>query len=111
MHIEHSQHYVIEPSANFVKNVMNHIVVVEAQRHRRLNIIFGLVALAPLTLRWSWFIVRSDFISASELPFGNTILHLYGAFLSPLTAYALVIGGIFVATLFVGLPQWRANRI
>ena len=104
------RHYTVEPSPNFTSNVMSQLALVEEQRRKRLNMLFGMVALTPLVLRWSWFLIRRDFVAVNELPFSTTITQIYSVFLSPTTAYVLAIGGIFVAIMIVGLPQWRTAR-
>lgn len=100
----------IEPSSGFVQRVMGEAERVEQHRRTRINIWFGVLALAPFAIRELWFLVRSDFFAVSKFPFSTLLTQIYQVFLSPLTAYALVIGGLLLATYVVGLPKWQRSR-
>ena len=107
----HQNQYTLEPAQGFVQRVMGEATRVEQQRRTRINIWFGVLALAPFAVRELWFLVRHDFFSVSSFPFGNTLTSVYQAFLSSITAYAFVAGGILLAIYVVGLPHIKLPRL
>lgn len=99
--------FVLSPSQVFVKNVMSQVTTLERQRQLKMNVLFGVVAISPFIVREVWFAIRHDFISVAHLPFGDFLTKAYSVFLSSMTAYAFVAGGVLLAVFIVGLPKWR----
>lgn len=110
MHYFSPQHHSIEPHAEFTGRVMNQILLVERQHRIRMNVLFCVVALGPIALREIWFFIRNDFISVTELPLGHMVSQVYNAFLSPMTTYAFMAGGLLLAVFIVGFPHWHIAR-
>lgn len=102
--------YVMEPSTGFARKVVDHAMLYEKQRRARVNTWFAIVALAPFAIRELWSLVRHDYISVEHLPLGHLITQAYGVFMSSFALYALIAGGLLLATFVVGLPHWHTAR-
>ncbi len=97
----------IQPSRGFVLKVMNEVTRIEQRRRLRLNIGFGVLAVTPFVLRQCWFLVRGDFFALSEFPLNTFLIPVYNAFLSSLSGYVFVAGGIILAVYVLGFPRLK----
>lgn len=88
----------IEPSRDFVQRTIRSIKAYDRRRQAIQDGVVIVLTMSPVILRQAWLWFRQDYFSVSSLPFGQTIIHLYGFFLSAIMLYGLVALGFVLLT-------------
>ncbi len=101
--------YTLDPSVDFVPNIMDRAVRYEKQRRSRINFLFAIIALAPFATREVWSLVRHDYISLSKLPWGGFLVQAYSVIMSPTAIVGFLALGFLLALFILGLPKWRVQ--
>ena len=89
--------YSIEPSDDFVKNVMMEIKKVQRGRVMAFRFLVVVLSLLPFSIRIAWDYLRGDYISLSKMPFGAYMASAYHIFMSTGTIYLFLVAGSAVA--------------
>ena len=95
----------IEPSADFTHRTMLKIKEVESRRKVLLDLWIVFLSMGPYLIQRSWLLVRSDYFSVGQLPFGEIIVSVYNFFVSNTNATLLLAGGIFVAAFYLYMSR------
>jgi hypothetical protein len=96
----------VEPSANFCEQTIEKIC--EIDRHRRFLITYGIatfVAIAPTGVKYLWLVIRNDYFSAKQIPFGDYVIPFYQFIISVAGSFILLAVGIAASIFFIKKQQ------
>lgn len=101
----------IEPSSNFVERTLDHIQKTEHKLTITSNLYIIGFSILPLISQETWLIIRNDFISVIQLPYGHILLETYKYLITPACSIALGVLPISAIAYLLTkprlLPAWQ----